>query len=65
MFVFSLKVLELGLENHEAFQTGNKLIIDGTKYQIIVDAPTVIRLSLPKVIISGERETSEHIANVN
>ncbi|OQR66807.1 putative 2' [Tropilaelaps mercedesae] len=46
-------IMEPSTHNREAFRTGHALNIGNTKFLIIVNAPTVVRISLPKVLISG------------
>lgn len=48
------QVLDMTKTNMEAFQTGNTLVIDGMRYPIVLNAPTVVRISLPKIILSGD-----------
>ncbi|XP_022672712.1 2',5'-phosphodiesterase 12-like, partial [Varroa destructor] len=46
-------IIEPFINNREAFRTGHVLNIDGKRFPIVVDAPTVVRISLPKIMMTG------------
>ncbi|XP_018497694.1 2',5'-phosphodiesterase 12 [Galendromus occidentalis] len=47
------KVLEPFLSNREAFKTGNTLKVGTHSFLIVVNAPTIVRLDLPSMLIVG------------